>query len=95
MLNLVRGDMLEFTIALPNADGYAIQKVEFASSDLAIRTDAFLDGKVYRVRIEGEKTKDFPVGFSHYDIIVTLIDNQQVTLKYQERIEVLARKSEV
>lgn len=95
MLNLVRGDMLEFTIALPNADNYAIQRVEFASSDLAIKVDAFLDGKVYRVRIEGEKTKNFPIGFSRYDIIVTLIDNQQVTLKYQERIEILDRKSEV
>ena len=87
--------MLEFTIALPNADNYAIQRVEFASSDLAIKADAFLDGKVYRVRIEGEKTKNFPIGFSRYDIIVTLIDNQQVTLKYQERIEILDRKSEV
>ena len=95
MLHLVRGDILEFCVAMCNVDPYAVKKVEFSSKDLSITTEAFFDDGVYRVRILGEKTKDFPIGFSKYDITLTLIDDEKVTIRHNERIEVLEKRSEV
>ena len=53
MLHLLRGDILEFCVAMCNVDPYAVKKVEFSSKDLSITTEAFFDDGVYRVRILG------------------------------------------
>lgn len=95
MLHLVQGDIFEFCVAICNVDPYAIKRVDFSSKDLGLTTEAFFDDGVYRVRIPGEKTKNFPLGFARYDITITLIDNEQVTVKHNERVEVLGKKSEV
>ena len=95
MLTVVKGDVFEFCVAMCNVDPYAVKKVEFSSRDLAVKHEAFFDDGIYRVRIHGEITKNFPVGFAKYDITVTLIDGEKVTVKANERVEILEKRNEV
>ena len=95
MLTLIQGDVFEFCIRLGyKIDPYAVKSVEFISKDLNFRQRAFLEDGAYRVRVEGRVTRRFPVGFSRYDVVLTLIDGETVTVK-SERLEVLKRQSEV
>ena len=95
MLTLVKGDVFEFCVAMCNVDPYAVKSVEFSSKDLGIRHEAMFDDGIYRIRIPGEKTKDFPVGFPRYDVTVTLIDDEKLTVVHDSRVEVLEKRSEV
>lgn len=95
MITVVKGDVFEFCVAMCNVDPYAVKKVEFSSRDLGIKHEAFFDDGIYRVRIHGEITRNFPVGFAKYDITVTLIDDEKVTVKSNERVEVLEKRNEV
>jgi len=95
MLHLVQGDVLEFCIAMCNVDPFAVKQVHFISKDLGVEVEAYWDNGVYRVRVQGEITQKFPVGFARYDVVVTLIDDEKVTVKLNEKMEVLKRNSEV
>ena len=95
MLTVVKGDIFEFCVVMCNVDPYAVKKVEFSSRDLGLIHEAFYDDGVYRVRIHGEVTKNFPVGFAKYDVTVTLIDDERLTVKVNERVQVLEKRNEV
>ncbi len=95
MLTLVKGDVFEFCVAMCNVDPYAVKGVEFSSKDLAVKHEVMFDDGIYRIRIPGSMTKDFPTGFAKYDITVTLIDDEKVTVVHNGRVEVLEKRSEV
>ena len=87
MLQVVKGDVFEFGLSFGNVDPELIEKVVFACKELGIEEEE----DEFRVRIPGEVTKDFKTGFLKYDIIATLIDEQEVTLVHRQKIEVLER----
>ena len=91
MLRVIKGDIFEFAIAMCNVDRQAVSKVEFISNELGITQKAFIEGGVYRVRILGTQTKDFPLGFARYDIVATLTDGETATIQFNEWIEILER----
>ena len=90
MLHVVRGDVFEFSILLCSIDLDLIEKIEFISKRLNICERAERDGDSYRVKILGERTKEFPLGFSKYNVIVTLIDGGELTVRC-DKVEVLMR----
>ena len=90
MLHIRQGDLFEFTLTLLNIDFSLISKVEFISEKLNLQEIAELDGEIYRVRIEGARTRNFPLGFAKYFIVVTLIDGEELT-PICDKVEVLAR----
>ena len=90
MLHVVQGDVFEFSITLCNVDFGLIEKVEFVSKRLAIAERAVLEDSTYQVRIPGEKTKTFPLGFAKYNVIVTFIDGEELTVRC-DKVEVLGR----
>lgn len=90
MLHVVQGDVFEFSITLCNVDFDLIEKVEFISKRLDVKERATLEDKTYQVRIPGERTKTFPLGFAKYNVIVTFIDGEELTVRY-DKVEVLGR----
>ena len=95
MLKIIQGDVFEFSVCFGNVPLFAIQKVEFASKDLGVFQSAELYKGRYSVRIEGERTKCFSPGFARYDLTLTLVDGQKLTVCRNERIEVLEKVNEV
>lgn len=91
MLQVVKGDVLEFGISFGNVDPELIEKVVFACKELGIEETADREEDEFRIRISGEVTKNFKSGFLKYDIIATLIDSQEVTIVHRQKIEVLER----
>ena len=91
MLKVVKGDVFEFGLSFENVATELIEKVVFACKELGIEEEADREEDEFRVRIPGEVTKDFKTGFLKYDIIATLIDEQEVTLVHRQKIEVLER----
>lgn len=91
MLKVVKGDVFEFGLSFGNVATELIEKVVFACKELGIEEEADREEDEFRVRIPGEVTKDFKTGFLKYDIIATLIDEQEVTLVHRQKIEVLER----
>ena len=91
MLQVVKGDVFEFGLSFGNVDPELIEKVVFACKELGIEEEADREEDEFRVRIPGEVTKDLKTGFLKYDIIATLIDEQEVTLVHRQKIEVLER----
>lgn len=91
MLQVVKGDVFEFGLSFGNVDPELIEKVVFACKELEIEEEADREEDEFRIRIVGEVTKDFKTGFLKYDIIATLIDEQEVTLVHRQKIEVLER----
>ena len=89
MLKVVKGDVFEFGLSFENVATELIEKVVFACKELGIEADREEDE--FRIRIPGEVTKDFKTGFLKYDIIATLIDEQEVTLVHRQKLEVLER----
>lgn len=92
MLRTVQGDVLEIAITLCDIELELVKKVVFESKDLTIHQEAVEEDGVYRIRIEGEQTKDFNPGFAHYQIIITLADDQELTVK-RSKMEVLRKIS--
>lgn len=96
MLRVVKGDVFEFVIILCRIDPIVIEKVTFQSKDLGINQEAEQEEDIYRVRILGDITKDFSTGFAKFDIVVTLTDGETITVKHNDKVEVLEKvKSEV
>ncbi len=96
MLRVVKGDVFEFVIMLCRIDPIVIEKVIFQSKELGLELIAEQEDDIYRIRILGETTKNFPTGFVRYDIMVALIDGENLTVKHNDKIEVLEKaKSEV
>lgn len=91
MLKVVQGDVLEFVIMLCRIDPIVIERVTFQCKDLGLEQVAEQEDDIYRIRILGEITKNFPIGFSRYDIAVTLTDGEQLTVKHNDKIEVLKK----
>ena len=91
MLQVVKGDVFEFGLSFGNVDPELIEKVVFACKELGIEAEADREEAEFRVRIAGEVTRNFKTGFLKYDIIATLIDEQEVTLVHRQKIEVLER----
>lgn len=96
MLRVVKGDVFEFVIILCRIDPIVIETVTFQSKDLGINQEAEQEEDIYRVRILGDITKDFKAGFAKFDIVVTLTDGETITVKHNDKVEVLEKvKSEV
>lgn len=89
MLQVVKGDVFEFVIMLCRIDPIVIEKVIFQSKDLGLELQAEQEEDIYRIRILGERTKEFKIGFAKYDIVVVLIDGERITVKHNDKIEVL------
>lgn len=91
MLQVVKGDVLEFGISFGNIDSELIEKVVFACKELGVEETADREEDEFRIRIAGETTKNFKTGFLKYDLIATLVDEQEVTIVHRQKIEVLER----
>ena len=91
MLKVVKGDVFEFGLSFENVATELIAKVVFACKELGIEEEADREEDEFSIRIPGEVTKDFKTGFLKYDIIATLIDEQEVTLVHRQKLEVLER----
>ena len=91
MLKVAKGDVFEFGLSFENVTTELIEKVVFACKELGIEEEADREEDEFRIRIPGEVTKDFKTGFLKYDIIATLIDEQEVTLVHRQKLEVLER----
>jgi hypothetical protein len=91
MLKVVKGDVFEFGLSFGNVATELIEKVVFACKELEIEEEADREEDEFRVRILGEVTRNFKTGFLKYDIIATLIDEQEVTLVHRQKLEVLER----
>jgi len=94
MLKIVKGDVFEFVVCV-KIDPVIIERVVFESKDLNLEHTAELENGIYRVRILGEETKKFPKGFARFDITATFIDGEKLTLKRNDKVEVLEKSSEV
>lgn len=95
MLKLIKGDVFEISICPCDIPAMLIDRLVFSSKDLNIEEDAFIDNCTFHVRIVGERTKDFPIGFVHYDLTVFLVDGQRLTIKHNELIEIVGKMNEV
>ena len=91
MLKIIQGDVFEFGVCIGNVPLFVIARVEFASKDLGVFQVAELYKGRYSVRIEGERTKYFSPGFARYDLTLTLVDGQKLTVCRNEKIEVLEK----
>ena len=89
MLRIVKGDVFEFEIMLCRVDLNLIENVIFFSKDLGLELKAEQEEDTYRIRILGERTKAFKAGFARFDVVVVLIDGERLTVKHNEKIEVL------
>lgn len=94
MLKVVQGNIFEFVIVLYGIHPSLVNEVIFESEKLGIREIAEQEEDVYRIRISGERTKSFPLGFQPYNITVTLLDNEKLTVK-RSKVEVLKKVGEV
>ena len=88
MLKVVKGDVFEFGLSFENVATELIEKVVFACKELRIEEEADREEDALPIC---EVTKDFKTGFLKYDIIATLIDEQEVTLVHRQKLEVLER----
>ena len=95
MLQVVQGDVFEFGVDFCNLEPMLIERVVFTSKKLGIQETAVFENGEYRVRIEGERTRLFPAGFIGYDLTVVLIDGERLTVRNNEKIEVLRKSNEV
>ena len=95
MLKVVKGDVFEFGVSFGNVATELIEKVVFACKELGIEEEADREEDEFRVRIPGEVTRNFKTGFLKYDIIATLIDEQEVTLVHRQYLEVMERLENV
>ena len=89
MLRVVKGDVFEFIIMLCRIDPIVVEKVIFQSKDLGLELQAEQEEDIYRIRIQGDTTKDFKPGFARYDIVVAFVDGEKLTVKHNDKIEVL------
>ncbi|MEG1882003.1 MAG: hypothetical protein RR207_05890 [Clostridia bacterium] len=95
MLQIIQGDIFELCIDICNIDPVAIEKVEFSSKDLGVQENVKLYKNRYTLRIAGEKTKSFKEGFVRYDLTITFIDKEVLTIKRNDKIEVLSKVNKV
>lgn len=91
MLQIIQGDIFELCIDIKDIDHSLIEKAMFSSKSLGLNeTLEYYDGR-FTIRIEGEHTKVFPIGFSGYDLTLTLLGGESLTIKHGEKIEVLKK----
>lgn len=91
MLQIIQGDVFELCIDIDGIDHNLIEKITFSSKSLGLNEPLqYYDGR-FTIRIEGERTKVFPIGFSGYDLTLTLLGGESLTIKHGEKIEVLKK----
>lgn len=95
MLQVVQGDVFEFGVDFCNLAPMFIDRVVFTSKKLGLQETAMFENGEYRVRIDGGRTRLFPAGFIGYDVTVILTDGERLTVRSNEKIEVLRKCNEV
>jgi len=92
MLAIVKGDILDIEITVQGVESGALEGIRFESPDLKIKQNALYDSEEgWYVRIEGNKTKDFPAGLHLYRVILILSDGQEFTGIPKDYLEVLIK----
>lgn len=91
MLQIIQGDVFEICVDLCSIEPALIDKVVFASKDLGTERAAEKCNGNYRVRFEGRDTARFSSGFARYDLTVCFLDGESLTVRHDEKIEVLKK----
>lgn len=90
MLHFVKGDVFEFCLTLIGTEPELVTKVVLQSKSLGWEIEATREDDYYRIREIGEVTKLAKPGFHKYEIVITLVDGQELTVK-RDALEVLSR----
>lgn len=91
MLQIIQGDVFEICVDFCRIERTLIERVVFASKDLGAERDAEECNGNYRIRFEGGETTQFPSGFARYDLTVCFVDGECLTVRHDEKIEVLKK----
>ncbi len=92
MISIVKGDVFEFDVEVEDVDLTYIDKVTLHIPKLNIKEEATFINEVYKIRIEGNVTREFPVGFFNYSLIITFTDGEEYTALTDEKLEVVLRR---